>query len=377
MNCKKILIISPAFAPCTLVGAARMTSLVDYLIKKNYKVTVVCYGRWMFKGNLWTRKIPSGAKIIEISETKKIRFSLFMGVISELIHEKYDVCITSMGPFYGQLFMWFISALFNLPYILDYRDLWFEDGDMKKNVHDLLVRGIEKLSIKHSSAVVFVTEGNLEIMKSRVKKYSSKMYTIYNGCENMEGFQNVRKQQEGYCICCVGKYLYYDKNAAVALLESINCLRKQGVNIRLFHIGEESDSAADILREYNLDTDCYCFLGEKSYEDSMSILSGMDAAVIIYRHETGLGTKVFDYIGLNKPIIYVGKVPSELSRFITQFENYIIDDSVESLTDKLGDFVSNNVIKLNREVENFYTRDCQNKEYEVLIDDVIQRGKSK
>lgn len=74
---RDILIISPAFAPCTLVGAARMTSLAEDLTSNGYNVKVISIGKWMYEGELWNRTIPDNVHIVEIPKTKFIRVELF------------------------------------------------------------------------------------------------------------------------------------------------------------------------------------------------------------------------------------------------------------------------------------------------------------
>lgn len=373
MKHRDILIISPAFAPCTLVGAARMTSLAEYLTSKNYSVTVISFGKWMFEEDLWTRRISENIRVIEIEKTRKVRLELFKRILSEIRQKKYDICISSMGPFYTQMFLWMIGLFLRVPYILDYRDPWFQDEDMHSNLHDYIVRMVEYLNVKYSKAIVCVTPGNANSMKERYRKYSSKIYTIYNGYENLNCFTTNSDGHSGYRICCVGKFLYYNEEAALKLLKSIDQLKEKDIDVKLFHIGENCDDASAILTKYGFANDIYSFLGKKDYHEAMCVLSKMDAAVIIYGLKTGLGTKVFDYIGMNKPIIYVGVMPSELSRFIEQYRNVIVENNQQRLVEKIYDFALKHVTKLDCESRELYMRSTQNEAYRSLIDKCIDR----
>ena len=58
-----------------------------------------------------------------------------------------------------------------------------------------------------------------------------------------------------------------------------------------------------MLRKNKINTNNYQYIGKLGYDDAMQCLCHADAAVIIYGSKEGLGTKVFDYIGLNKPVM--------------------------------------------------------------------------
>ena len=102
----------------------------------------------------------------------------------------------------------------------------------------------------------------------------------------------------------------------------------------------------------------------------MELLAKLDVLVIVYQHSVGLGTKVYDYIALNKPIIYVGLVPSELSCFISQFENMFLCRDKQGVLDALKVIHDNRVIKLTEKDILRFSREFRNKEYINLIENI-------
>ena len=161
------------------------------------------------------------------------------------------------------------------------------------------------------------------------------------------------------------------------LLQAVSELRKNGYNVQVVHIGEKSDDATELVREMKLDSACYEYAGKQNYQNAMKSLSKMQASVVIYNFPEGLGTKVFDYIGMNMPIIYAGLLPSELSQFVSQFKNVIIADNKETLAAGIKKFINEKVYTLENTPIQTYSREYQNRKYQELIDDVILHHSAK
>ena len=231
----------------------------------------------------------------------------------------------------------------------------------------------EYLSIKYASAVVAVTEKNTDILKRRYKKYACKVITVYNGHEDMSSFVKENRNCEcSYSILCAGKFIYYNEKAALDLIRAVNTLNEKGIQIKIIHMGEESDNALELLKKNNVKTDNYQYIGKMGYNDAMQRLCHADAAVIIYGSKEGLGTKVFDYIGLNKPIIYSGILPSELGEFISKFDNTVIADNAKDLENGLSRLIQNKINKLENMPSERYSRKKQNERFEKLIKSIIK-----
>ena len=63
-----ILILSLAYAPFSGVGAARMTTLSQYLLEKGEKVTVICYDSRIFGAGEQLREVPAGVQRIIVDK---------------------------------------------------------------------------------------------------------------------------------------------------------------------------------------------------------------------------------------------------------------------------------------------------------------------
>lgn len=380
-----ILILSPYYAPCSLVGAARMTSLSEYLSKSN-KVDVICFNRDYYKNIDGKRNIPDGVVIIEVNKGRNGYIQSYKETLKNRLADKiYDVCIMSMGPFEGQRFVWKECKKKEIQLILDYRDPWlfyppFYKGKNLLTRLKLFIKDIgnflyEIRSIEYSSLVVTVTDRNTDILRRRYKKHSNKIKTVYNGYESSAlsciSQKSENTDEKVYSIGCAGKFLYYNKKFARLLIEILDELYREKYKIKLYHIGEKKDDATQIIKNMNLVTCVYEYGGKLDYDAAMRYLAEKDAGLIIYGTPEGLGTKVFDYIGLNKPIIYYGILPSELGDFINGFKNVVVTDNKENLKEGIKRLINSNVFNLEDIPNVRYSRDYQNSRYEELIQNIL------
>ena len=102
---KNILIVSPCFAPSTLVGAARMTSLADFLSQNGYNVSAVTLGKAYYPNDLWDRPVPSRVNRMEVSQKGNWTELMRQKVRTAFAEKHYDACILSVGPFETQIFI--------------------------------------------------------------------------------------------------------------------------------------------------------------------------------------------------------------------------------------------------------------------------------
>lgn len=329
-----VLIISLAYAPYSGVGAARMTSLSKYLLNKGCSVSVVCYSSLVFGEKEQKREVPKGVKRIcveRLADKGKNRKNIENAVEQAIKEDKFDVCISSVGPYDTMFFIHKVWTKWKVPYIIDYRDTWlFEKTTIKPTgwlkfkllVHDYLYQPVERRAIKYAAKIVSVTRRCQEDLIDRYRIPGEKCIVIYNGYEDAPS-DDIESAYNEYVIGIAGKFASYNQEAAESFLAACKEVNAEEA-VKVLHIGNREELLAKNYSEV------YYGAGEKNHKDTMAELAKADALLVSYAHICGLGTKVFDYIALNKPIIYVGVVPSELADFVGQFENsYICADRVQ------------------------------------------------
>lgn len=371
-----ILIISLAYAPYSGVGAARMTSLSKYLAERGECVTVLCYDSNNFNDNEQKREVPENVERIVVSKLKnsvKNIYNLKKKISNVLIEHKIELCLISVGPFEPMVIADKIWRQWNIPYIIDYRDPWvFENkgirvkGILRYKIlfHDFVCSFLEKRAIHFASKLIFVTEKFQKEFIARNRLQNDKCDVICNGYEDALPVCKKNEENKVFKIGIAGKFALYNEQAAINFLKVCHNIKPQ-VDIRVIHIGNEE---CVINKGYS---DVYQNLGTRNHADTMKELAQMDAMLICYQHKTGLGTKLFDYIALNKPIIYIGITPSELSEFICQFENAYACTDMNAMSNAIKTIYYKKKQYLTQRDITQYSRENQNRKYYTLLKELL------
>ena len=350
----KILLIGP-YAPHGQVGAIRVLSLSRFLVNAGHDVSVLCLSEKSVKkmdAKGLTATIPENVKLYTYdittncnSTVKKtaINAKEFRAVLRKLLlKERFDSAIVSVGPFYT------LNALDELqrtkiPYILDYRDLNISSADKRKrkgviNKLKMILSfpgmfSREKKGLKNADYVTVVSEE----MKNNLVDYfhveKEKVFVAYNGFDDylLSEFSNAQSDNEYFTIGYFGKLMYYNKDLTVKLFEAIDKLNSSNNTVKFLHIGPENPAINSYFTESGLNkTGWYSCTGQMDYAEGVQRLSNCDVCALEYAYYEGPGTKVFDYIYLNKPIIGVTKPGIPLEKLLKRFDNgFVCHDTNE------------------------------------------------
>lgn len=371
-----ILILSLAYAPFSGVGAARMTSLSQYLTKQGHEVTVVCYDGKVFNEQELLRPIPQKVRRVVVdrlnSKIKNINY-LKKRVLETVENGKFNICISSVGPYETMFFIHELWRKYRLPYVIDYRDPWLYEKSaqvekgiigLKVKVRNFLCQFVEKRAIKYAAKIVEVTDYCKRDLIQRYHISDNRCQVIYNGYEKTL-FHKKNPRKDCLTFGIAGK-ISYNVSAMKLFLQTCRELTGCSYPIRIKHIGKKE---GDLQEEF---PETYRECGAKGYQETMEILSGMNILLIVYSHLSGLGTKIFDYIALNKPILYIGTAPSELSEMVRGFENGYVCSTKEEMTGVLKDFLGNCPNKLTEKNLTEYSREQQNEKYVDLLEKLRQ-----
>ncbi|WP_294143626.1 glycosyltransferase [uncultured Clostridium sp.] len=366
----KILIISPFFFPSKAVGALRMTSLVRYLTQyDDIEITVIK------NAEPSSEKLQPICKEIEVNSRRSDYLSAFFAYKKAckkaVKKEKYDWCIISCGPFYTLLCGVYLKSRYNIPYILDYRDFWDNE---RIQTHLTIKRTINLLAVKNSQAVTVVSPG----MKNRLLEdyhYAFlNVHVIMNGYEAVtikeKEIEEKETDEDRFVVGILGKFSYYSPQHAKEFLEAVSHLRESGINIQILHIGDEERELVSLLEQYNLKDHSYMCTGRVTYDKALSYMARTNCGLLITADEKiGYGTKIFDYIMLNKPMIIISsESQGEYSQLAEEFENAYVASRIGEIINILNMLYSNKISKLtNREKTEKYDRKYQNKKFEKLL----------
>ena len=109
----------------------------------------------------------------------------------------------------------------------------------------------------------------------------------------------------------------------------------------------------------------------------MEILAGCNACALEYVYPEGPGTKIFDYIYLNKPVIGITKPGISLERLLSKFDHAYICHSKEDVKKAISNLTENNINTLidgnqAHKIIESYSRSCQNAVFETVLKGLVK-----
>ena len=347
----RVLIIAPYFAPNPEVAAVRMVSLSSFLAKRGPFVPVLCLSReGLLRENSadeLTAKVPDGVETIRFNfnfstaplVADYVNGKRFTRVLSGLVDPKdYDVVFNTCGPYYPLEASRLITR-WGLPYVLDFRDLGainYRPAIVRrsakaatgakaalKSLYGMLVKRRERAAIKRATRVICISDIDYEVMKSVYDLSAAKLSVATNGFDEarLGSVSPYGDKPYGLTAAVFGKFMYYDKEKASAILEALCDIRARGVDAGLVHIGKCYDWIPGIITTKGIDPTCYTKLGLMEYQVGMARLGSADFFVVEDTSPDDVGTKIYDYIFWNKPVVAVVPPDGPLAELVSGFQN--------------------------------------------------------
>lgn len=392
----KLLIVSPYFAPSSLVGAQRMTSLARYLADQGHEVHVVsltaetmerttdasCHSAPPENVIMHPFDLPVEKANVFANESQRVM--AFMKVLEALLKkETFDGVLMTLGPFFPLHTMQRFAKEYDLPYILDFRDLGSVErirrdslgSYIRTSLTEFYTHRQERIAVKNAKYVTVVCPGDVERMQKAYKIPDEKICCIFNGFdeERLHGMQPQPTEDNVFKIGVFGKFMIYNPEKGPLILKAVDRLRKEGVNAKIVHVGVGREDVLKIVEELGVDPECYMGLGIRDYKEGVEIMSGCNMFAMDYVHPTGLGTKIFDYIHLNKPVLAVAPRDIHFADFISRFQNSFLVDTQEDVYDAFRTVIDQGLTVLDSTMDvDIYSRRHQNKRFAELINTYFQ-----
>jgi len=382
-----IMIVSPAYAPYTGVGANRMMSLSVYLIKMGFDVTVLRNAPELWPENSRKSTVPEGVRVVDVyavgsfEECKKAYYEKVESIITT---RNIDISIYSCNPYYTAPVAREMKLIHNAKYIIDFRDLWIKDEALTRSILRIIKKYLvrlpyhryEKECIEAADAVLTVTPKDCQHLQKQYPKYSDKIQIIFNGYDESRINQSMEeslKLNEDY-IGIFGKFGYYDYKYVVEMLKSVKKLNSNGFPIKIVHIGDCDRNTLKALEKTEFPKELYINPGFLDYSEGMKILSKAKLNCLIVHYKRGLGTKLFDYIYLNKPIVYFAHADSSISQILKTCKTAFCCNNAKDSYSAIETILKNDMNSLGCQNISLYSRDIQNQNFCNLMKQICKNS---
>jgi glycosyltransferase involved in cell wall biosynthesis len=357
--CKSVLLCNYFYPDAPVVGAVRAKNLINFLKRNDYNVESVNQEKSDFNVSFF------------ITILKLIKYMI--RILKMLLKKRYDYVILSAGPFIPLVITPIVSVLTSKQLIIDLRDpIYLSRDELNKNngvrsiINKTLLAILEQIVILSADYVVNVTDELTYLYEKKYQKLSKTTFlTIRNGFDLK--YFNDKSQRENeinkkITFGVAGKFRYYSEEDLEVLAEGLNKIQ----NIQKVVVQIGTNEYLDEKFEKTVD---YITKPFSTYEELIIEMKSWDIAILNNRSVFALGTKLFDYISQNIPILAFVKTESAIAREIDQFSNGFIVKDADDISCAVSKLVKNSNCSLTNKIElrKKYAREYQFEKLRVRV----------
>lgn len=361
---KKILILAYDFPPYVSVGGLRPYSWYKYL--KEYGIYPIVITRQ------WSNQYGDGRDYIAPSETKKTiiedsefgtiiktpykpnlanriflkygenKFRLFRKIIAgyydflqwflpigvkyniykyakKYIKENHvDLIIATGDPFILFKYASKLGKKFNIPFVHDYRDLWSHNLEKLFKPYYSFHKFFEKKYTKSASAVICVSE----LLKKKISEiYKGQIVVLPNGydLEALTPSYNIEQEKDVFTMSMAGSV--YPWHPIESFLSAINeLLENKKINICLNFYGiNTGEKIRDLVDNKYQALKNHLKIFPKIENKKLMLELAKSNMLLLFNYYSFMGTKIYDYIGLKRQILFCFSDDEEANKLKEKF----------------------------------------------------------
>jgi hypothetical protein len=236
---------------------------------------------------------------------------LYFAAKNYLNENKVDVIIATGDPFVLFKYASELGKKHNIPWIADYRDVWSQNRQTQNNfVLKKWSTFFEKKIISTATAIITVSDF-LEKKISPLSK-DKPFYILPNGFDpdNIEITKNITQQNNILNIAFMGSIYDFDPLRSFLAVFSELVNTEKSINIKLNFYGVNlhgvtfNGSLDEIISNDFPELINYVHVHRKMSNQLLLKELAQQNVMLLFNYYSSMGTKIYDYIGLNRVILF-------------------------------------------------------------------------
>lgn len=396
MATPRLLIVCHCFAPSTATGARRSTRLARFMAARGSPPAVVTaalpfYGEAVggdarARDDFEVHEVPYSGLYAALERAGGAARTL-KSVLLGLAYRRAIECALRGGAapdllyFCGNPFWYFplgryFRARCGLPYALDFADLFYMKGVPYRMAHrgglrQHFDRAAEAVAVGGAGLLVHTTELQTAIYRRRYPaKAADEFATIRWGydAEVLASVEPAAKERaDVFRLAIFGKFATYGAGDAWALAQAVGAFHARR-RAEVLHLGEAEAELEVAFRREGL-SGCLKQMGMRPYRQGLAVLASADCLVLNAISDVSLPAKLYDYIGLNKPVLGFVAPDSAAGRLLDEFPGAFIVGTAREAQDALHRIAQDRIRCLDPELD--AAEFSQQYQFEGLLDALI------
>lgn len=243
-----------------------------------------------------------------------------------------DIIIATGEPFVLFHYAKKLSKEFNIPWVADYRDPWFNDSARGHFVKRLILdKPLEKKIVK---TALFITTVSKLFQRYIIENIKSKeVYIIENGfdSEAIEESKKINQNSKVLTISFVGTI--YKWNPIDSIFSTLKKLIQENPKIKiqfnLYGVNNLEDFKENIAINYPEIKSIISFFPKMNNKELMTKL-GSSNVLLLFNYYSFMGTKIYDYLGINRKILFCFTNDPEANLLKDKYYNYKVPKDFNS-----------------------------------------------
>jgi hypothetical protein len=227
------------------------------------------------------------------------------------------------GPFFSFTLAPGLSERYHVPCWLDFRDAWGLGSHLRLRLSAPLVHRLEQRAVRSARLVTDVTPEMAALRRAAFADLpAGRFQVLENGFDGSPTAPSPPAAPgPALRLGIWGKFSVYHPEHPGLLLEALAGLAP-ATPVEIHHCGsaEEEKPLAAAAARCGLASALH-FHGYQEYEAGLALLAGMDLMVVSHRSPLMVGTKVYDAIRMNQPLLALCLPEDALARMLRPFRH--------------------------------------------------------
>lgn len=321
--------VAPSKSKNIIIEKSPLSTLIKTPYKPNLSNKLLLkYGEKRF--NLLRKVISGFYEYMQYVFPIGPKVGIYHGAKKYMKTEKVDIILATGDPFVLFKYASRLSDRFNIPWIADYRDPWSQDTEIQKYfLYQKWCAYFEKKITPKATLVTTVSD----FLKTKISTLTSvtKIEILQNGYDSeiIDKVKNISQQNKKLSLAYIGTiYDWYPIESFIATCHKF-ILSHKDVNFQLnfYGINKEHNLKKLLFENYVSLLPYINFLPKQENYQLLTQLA-TDNVFILFNNFSFLGTKIFDYLALNRQILFCYTEDKELWELKNKY--YRIEEDLNS-----------------------------------------------